>query len=177
VKEPVAEIQIRRATAADNFLLAELGAETFSDSFASENTPENMAAYLAESFGPEIQRRELAEPDSRFLIAQSGGSAAGYARLRFGSAPESIAGRKPVEIARIYAGKAWIGRGVGSRLMQACLEEAGQAGCDVIWLDVWERNPRAIAFYRSWNFTIVGTQTFRLGKDQQRDLLMARAVG
>jgi GNAT superfamily N-acetyltransferase len=126
------DIVIRRANAADHLLLAEMGAETFSDTFAADNTPENMAAYLAASFGPDLQRRELADLQSRFLLAEADGGAVGYARLKFGPAPTPIAGRKPVEIARFYSRKAWIGRGVGPRLMAACLAEAGRERCDTI---------------------------------------------
>ena len=81
-----------------------------------------------------------------------------------------------MEIGRFYARKAWIGKGVGARLMQACLCEAEAVACDVVWLDVWERNARAIAFYHKWGFTEVGMQVFPLGNDLQRDLLMARPV-
>lgn len=162
--------------ASDNTLLAEIGAETFYDSFAAENTPENMAAYLTESFSPEKQAHELADPASKFLIAESEGMTVGYARLKFGQAPSAIVGRSPMEITRFYARKPWIGKGVGAQLMQACLREAKQARCEIVWLDVWERNPRAIAFYRQWGFVEVGTQVFQLGDDPQRDLLMAKAV-
>jgi GNAT superfamily N-acetyltransferase len=157
-------------------LLAEVGAETFYDSFAADNTPENVAAYLAASFSPEKQAQELADPASRFLIAEAEGATVGYARVKFGQAPAAVAGRRPMEIVRFYARKPWISKGVGARLMQACLREAERADCDVIWLDVWERNPRAIAFYRQWGFVEVGTQVFQLGEDPQRDLLMARVI-
>jgi GNAT superfamily N-acetyltransferase len=160
----------------DNVLLAQVGAETFYDSFAAENTPENMATYLAQSFSPEKQGRELADPACRFLVVETDGQTAGYARLKFGQAPESVVSREPMEIVRFYARKLWIGTGVGMRLMQACIREAEQASCDVIWLDVWEHNARAIAFYRKWGFVEVGTQAFQLGDEAQRDLLMARAV-
>lgn len=169
-------LHIRFATTSDNTLLAEVGAETFYDTFAVENTPENMTAYLAESFSPERQARELADPASRFLIVEAEGLTVGYARLTFGQAPSAIVGQRPMEIARFYARKGWIGRGVGARLMKACFREAEDAGCDVIWLDVWERNLRAIAFYSTWGFVEVGTQVFQLGDDPQRDQLMARTV-
>lgn len=169
-------LRIRYATATDNTLLAELGAQTFFDSFAADNTPEDMAAYLDAAFSPKKQAQELADPDSMFLIAELGSDVAGYARLKFGPAPSAIGGQKPVEVARFYICKEWIGKGVGAQLMEACLREARQNGCDVIWLDVWERNPRAIAFYRKWGFTVVGTQKFQLGNDLQNDLLMARQL-
>jgi ribosomal protein S18 acetylase RimI-like enzyme len=47
----------------------------------------------------------------------------------------------------------------------------------VVWLDVWERNTRAISFYERWGFVVVGEQDFVLGDDVQRDLLMARGAG
>ncbi len=169
-------VNLRYATAIDNVLLAEMGARTFYDTFAADNTPENMAAYLAASFSPEKQAVELADPSSVFLIAEVEGAAVGYARLKEGRPPADITGLQPIEIVRIYARKGWIGRGVGGTLMNACLAEAEKRGCDTIWLDVWERNPRAIAIYRNWGFIEVGTQTFQLGNDLQHDLLMQRPV-
>ena len=57
---------IRQATASDAALMAELGARTFSETFAADNTPEDMAAYLAASFSPEQQAAELADPARDF---------------------------------------------------------------------------------------------------------------
>ena len=175
---PTAAVTIRRATPADNALLAEIGARAFSDTFAADNTPENMAAYLAASFGPDRQAAELADPRGLFLIAEIEGQTAGYARLREGALPGPLPGaasaQRPMEIVRFYALKEWIGRGVGAALMTACLAEARQRGCGALWLDVWERNPRAIAFYRRWGFADVGTQAFLLGDDRQTDILMQR---
>ncbi len=169
-------LTIRRATSVDNRLLADIGAETFRDTFGADNTPEDMTQYLAQSFSPEKQARELAEPGTFFLIADVDGAPAGFARIKVGEPPSAIGARVAVEIARFYARKAWIGKGVGQALMQACLDEAAHTGHAVIWLDVWERNPRAIAFYARWGFSVVGEQIFQLGHDAQRDLLMARPI-
>jgi GNAT superfamily N-acetyltransferase len=173
---PRASVSLRRATPADNRLLAEIGAETFSDSFSADNTPENMAAYLAQAFSPEKQARELADPSSRFLIAEISGEVVGYTRLYFGPAPAAVVGAPPMEIARFYARKHFIGQGVGARLMQAGLDEAAAEKCAVVWLATWERNPRGLAFYRRWGFVPVGTATFQLGDDLQHDLILARPV-
>jgi len=169
-------IDIRFATARDAPLLAELGARTFARTFGPDNTEEDMSAYLASAFGPHIQGAEIADPDSVFLIAQAEDAAAGYARLRFGESRPTVAGTRPVEVARFYADGPWIGRGIGAALMIACLDLAANRACDVAWLDVWERSPRAIAFYQKWGFAVVGSQQFRLGSDVQNDFLMARAI-
>lgn len=170
-------LTIRRATSADNRLLAEIGVETFADSFGAQNTPDDMAQYLELSFSPQIQAAELSDPDSLFLIAEIEGEPVGYARLHQGATPAAIAAVQPIEIVRFYARKAWIGHGIGAALMQACLDEAAARGCDVVWLDVWEENQRARVFYEKWGFTTAGTQKFNLGEDLQNDLLMARRVG
>ena len=169
-------IAVRYATAADSELLAEIGAQTFFDVFARDNTPEDMRAYLAASFSPEKQARELAEPRSVFLIAEIAGRAAGYAHLRQMPPPACIIGAHPIEIGRLYLRQEWIGHGVGAALMRACLAHAARQSADTLWLDVWAHNPRAIAFYQAWGFVQVGTQIFQLGNDRQNDLLMQRPV-
>ena len=169
-------VKIRYATPADNTLLAELGAQTFYETFAANNTPEDMAAYLAASFSPAKQAAELADPASTFLIAESEGSVIGYARLKVGQHAPGVTGVKPVEMVRLYARQDWLGQGVGARLMQACLDEAVKQGCDTVWLDVWEQNARARAFYHHWGFVEVGTQLFQLGGDLQHDLILQRSV-
>jgi GNAT superfamily N-acetyltransferase len=176
VLSPQTPIHVRYATPADNRLLAWLGAETFSDAFGPDNTPENMALYLQASFSPEIQADELADAATCFLIAEVDGQPAGYARLREGQPGQALPEARPIEIVRFYARLAWIGHGVGATLMRACLREAQKRNCDTIWLDVWEKNQRARAFYMKWGFQEAGTQPFRLGEDIQTDLIMVRAV-
>jgi len=172
---PAPAIAIRAALPGDNHLLCELGRKTFYDTFAKDNTPEDMQAYLDASFSPEKQAAELADPRTLFLIAEIGGQPAGYARLREGHPQAALPGcQRPLEIVRFYVTVEWIGRGVAARLMQACLDEAARRACDTLWLDVWERNPRAIAFYRKFGFEVSGQQTFQLGGDLQTDLLMRR---
>lgn len=163
---------IRPATADDNVLLAELGARTFYDTFAADCKPEDMAAYLSSAFSPEIQAAELADPSTTFLIAEIDGVASGYVQSQKGDAPLCIAGPNPIELARLYVSKEWFGRGVGEALMRACVEAARRAGHQTMWLGVWERNFRAQAFYRKWNFHVVGDHIFQVGSDPQTDLLM-----
>jgi GNAT superfamily N-acetyltransferase len=169
-------LTLRRATAADNELLAAIGAQAFADTFGPDNTPENMAAYLAHAFSPAQQAAELADPRGLFLLAESDGQTAGFAHLHAGPPPGTALGQRPIELARLYALRGFIGRGVGAALMAAGLAAAEQRGCDMIWLGVWEHNPRARAFYARWGFLETGTQSFQLGSDTQRDLVMQRPL-
>lgn len=172
----IPNLTIRHANPDDASLLAEFGARTFSETFAADNTPEDIAAYLASSFNLAQQEAELADPASTFLVAEIGGAAAGYAKLHVGQPPEGIEGAQPVELVRLYVSREWLGRGVGAALMHACLDEARRAGHETIWLGVWERNGRAQAFYRKWNFRAVGEHVFQLGSDPQTDILMVRTM-
>jgi diamine N-acetyltransferase len=167
---------IRRGKARDAELLAELGARTFSDTFAADNTAENMATYLASAFNPEQQGSELADPNSLFQIAETNGFARGYAMLRSGSALSEVTGKKPIELVRLYVSRESLGSGVGAALMEACIGEAKRRGHETLWLGVWEHNRRALAFYRKWNFHEVGTHVFQLGDDPQTDILMQRSL-
>ena len=170
-------IHTRIGRPGDNVLLSEMGRETFSEAFGAQNTAHDLELYLAEAFGPKIQAAELAAASSLFLIAEIDEQPVGYARLLEGTPPAEIAGSRPVEIVRLYARTQWIGRGVGAALMEACLREAEARGCDTIWLGVWEKNGRAIAFYQKWGFERVGAHDFLLGEDLQTDWLMQRPVG
>lgn len=166
------DLIIRRARLEDAGLLSELGARTFSETFAANNSPEDMAAYLATSFSLTQQAAELSDPASTFFIAEVGGCPVGYALLRAGEPAEGVEGPEPIELVRLYVAREWLGRGVGAALMRACLDGAQQAGYKTIWLGVWEQNGRAQTFYRQWNFRVVGEHIFQLGSDPQRDILM-----
>jgi ribosomal protein S18 acetylase RimI-like enzyme len=170
---------IRRGQAEDAQLLAELGARTFSETFAADNTPGDMATYLAAAFSPAQQAAELADPRATFLIAETGETnkvAVGYAMIRAGDVPQAITGENPIELVRLYVSRESLGNGVGAALMRACIDEAKQLGYKTLWLGVWERNGRAQAFYRKWNFHEVGTHVFQLGNDPQTDILMQRWI-
>ena len=169
-------LTIRRGTPEDAGLLSELGERTFTETFAADNTAEDFAAYIATSFNVAQQTAELKDPASTFLIAEVDGHAAGYARLHKGEPEKGVEGTNAVELVRLYVLREWLGRGIGEQLMRACVDEARQAGHDSIWLGVWERNERAQAFYRKWNFRTVGEHMFPLGSDLQRDILMERPL-
>ncbi len=169
-------LNIRRAKVDDAGLLAELGARTFSETFAADNNPADMAAYLASAFSEAQQAAELADPHSVFLIAENIGVAVGYAMLRSGTVLDSVTDNKPIELVRLYVSSDHLGRGVGAALMRVCINEARRHGHQTLWLGVWEHNDRAQAFYRKWNFHEVGTHIFELGDDAQTDILMERKI-
>jgi ribosomal protein S18 acetylase RimI-like enzyme len=155
---------IRRASLGDAARLAELAARTFHDTFAVHNRAEDMDAYMSTAYGEAIQREELADRDRITLLVEENGVLIGYAQLRL-SIPE-------IEIGRFYVDRGYHGRGIAQSLMNAIFDLARDLGATRIWLGVWERNARAIAFYEKCGFRDCGSQPFLLGSDLQTDRVM-----
>ena len=165
---------IRRAVAADAAALAALAERTFRAAFEADNTAEDMAAHVARSYGPALQAAEIADRRLTTIVVEAEAALVAYSQLRQGAAPPCVTGPSPLELQRFYVDAGWHGRGLAQALMAATLDEARVAGAGTIWLGVWERNPRAIAFYRKAGFDEVGAHDFLVGRDRQRDLVMAR---
>lgn len=171
-------LHIRPATPTDAEPLAALAERTFRDTFADDNEAGDMEAYVRASFALDQVRTELADGANTFLLAFVDGSEdpTGYAKLRTGTTDPSVKGPDPVELERLYVDRSAIGHGVGAALIRACLDAAQSGGHRTLWLGVWERNARAISFYERWGFETVGDHVFRIGSDDQTDLIMERPV-
>jgi GNAT superfamily N-acetyltransferase len=168
-----AAVHLRIATVEDAAVLAQLGERTFRDSFGADNSVEDMEAFLASHYRPELQAAELLDARNLSLLAEVEGTPAGFALLRDGPREPGVEGKRPLNLARLYVDKPFLGAKVGAALMRRCLEEAHARGYDVLWLGVWEHNARARAFYERWGFTEVGDMHFLLGRDLQRDLVLS----
>lgn len=169
-------IATRLATLEDVPALAEIGARTFHDTFAQYNTEEDMQLYLEKTFTHDQLLREMNDPASTFVLAKDGDVVVGYAKLRDGKNPNELNEEHGIEIERIYSSKDYLGKNVGKALMQTCLNIAQQRGYTIVWLGVWEHNPRAIAFYEKWGFEKFGAHPFLLGNDLQTDILMKKKL-
>ncbi|MBV6496406.1 MAG: GNAT family N-acetyltransferase [Acidobacteria bacterium ACB1] len=170
------EITTRIAIPADATLLTDLAYTTFWDAFAHhpKNAPDDLAHYMRQAFNVEQITEELSDERNIFLIASVDEKPAGYAKLIVGRTETGITATRPIELSRLYSHQEYLGKGVGQNLMDSCFERARRHDHDVMWLGVWEYNPRAIAFYEKNGFHAVGKHIFQLGSDAQTDLLMQR---
>jgi diamine N-acetyltransferase len=169
-------IKIRIATSADAELIADMSRQTFYDSFAADNTPEDMDKFLNETFTKDALMKEVGAENNIFLLAYDGDEPVGYVRMRENNIPPALGTTMAMEIARIYAVQSSIGRGVGKALMQKSLDIAKERGHHTTWLGVWEHNQRAIDFYTRWGFTKFADHDFILGNDVQKDWLMKKEL-
>jgi len=167
------EITVRKAAKADAELIADLSRTTFYQTFAKDNTEADMDLFMNEQFTREKLMKEVEEDAGIFLLAYHNNEALGYARMRIDN---KLKDEAAVEIARIYAADKAIGKGVGKALMQTCLQIAEEMHMKAVWLGVWEKNQRAIAFYEKWGFVKFGEHQFLLGTDLQTDYLMKKLL-
>ena len=172
----MSEPRLRRADRADAAALAEFAARIFAETFGPDNRPEDMAAHLAATFGVRQQTEDILDPDIVTLLMEDDGRLVAYTQVRRHVPPDCVTGEAPVEIGRFYVDRPWHGRGFAQRLMTAALDAVRELGGRTAWLAVWERNPRAIAFYEKCGFRDVGSQIFRLGADVQTDRVMEMAL-
>jgi diamine N-acetyltransferase len=167
-----AAIRIRRAEEGDALELSVLAERTFRTAFAASNTAANMQLHCATTYGHALQLAEIRESRREAWIAEAHAGLVAYVLLRFDATSPMISGERPVEIQRFYVDASHHGAGLAHQLMAHVVARAQAAGSTALWLGVWERNPRALAFYKKWGFDVVAEHIFRVGNDPQRDLIM-----
>lgn len=167
---------IREATVEDAKLIADISHQTFYETFAPHNTKEDMDKFLGQQFTKGKLILEVGAKANIFLLAYNNEEIAGYVKLRDERVPLGMGNVSALEVARLYAMTNQIGKGVGSMLMQSCIDIAKQKNKEWLWLGVWEKNQRAIDFYEKWGFEKFGEIDFLLGNDLQKDWLMKKQI-
>ncbi len=167
-------MEIKRCTAADVKQLQDICRRTFIETFAAQNTKEDMERFLAESFSEERLREELSTPDSFTYIAYEQGEPVGYLKLNIGAAQTEEGFSGSLEVQRIYLISDVKGRGLGTELIRFSEDKARELSMKYIWLGVWEYNYPARKFYAKLGFEQFSQHTFVLGDDRQTDLLMRK---
>lgn len=167
---------IRLIDIRDLAALQAISRQTFVETFSDQNTVENMHQYLREKLSTEQLTKELRHPDSQFYFIEENQQPIGYLKLNTGAAQTEIVDLNALEIERIYVLKAYLGKKVGQLLYDKAIEVAKAMNAPFIWLGVWEENPRAIRFYEKNGFVEFDRHLFKLGDDEQTDIMMKRMM-
>ena len=165
-------ITIVRVTPEDVFALQDISRITFDETFAKDNSAENMARYIDEGFSIPRLMTELNTEGSEFYFAQKHQQTIGYLKINFGGAQTELRDDSALEIERIYVLQAYHGQKVGQLLYDKAIDIAKNNNINYIWLGVWEKNPRAIRFYEKNGFVAFDKHIFVLGDDPQIDVMM-----
>ncbi|MEB3380680.1 GNAT family N-acetyltransferase [Flavobacterium psychrophilum] len=165
-------VEISKITKDEILQLQEIGRQTFYETFSESNTEENMKSYLDNGFSIDKITFELNDENAEFYFAKIDDKIIGYLKLNFGQSQTELKDDKALEIERIYVLKEFHGKKVGQILYDKAIEIAKKKNSDFIWLGVWEENPRAINFYKKNGFVEFDKHIFKLGDDEQTDIMM-----
>ncbi|WP_347050582.1 GNAT family N-acetyltransferase [Flavobacterium olei] len=166
------DIHIQKVTINDINELQKIGRQTFSETFSGDNSEEDMRKYLDENFSSEKLTAELNNKDSEFYFAVLDNAVIGYLKLNFGASQTQLKDNKALEIERIYVPKEYHGQKVGQLLYEKAIQIARQKEVSYVWLGVWEENFRALSFYKKNGFVEFDKHIFKLGNDEQTDIMM-----
>lgn len=172
----MANIVIKKVKIEDIDQLQRISRQTFFETFSSGNTEKNMKAYLENALSTNKLRGELSEKDSEFYFAIIDKSVVGYLKVNFGQSQTEMKEENALEIERIYVLKDLHGKKIGQLLYEKAIDIAKQKNVDYVWLGVWEENPRAIRFYQKNGFKEFDKHVFKLGDDEQTDIMMSLRV-
>ena len=165
-------IDIKKVATIDIDQLQKVSRQTFYETFSTGNTEENMIQYLDEAFSVEKLTVELNDSNAEFYFATLDGNVIGYLKLNFGQSQTELQDDKALEIERIYVLKEFHGKNVGQLLYDKAIQVARQKNAEYVWLGVWEENLRAINFYKKNNFVEFDKHIFKMGNDEQTDIMM-----
>jgi len=166
------KLLIRPALPEDAELIAKLASKTFMETYGEMNTPENMEKYLETQFSVSKIVSELANHNARFFLVYIDDIPAAFTKLRQDRKPKKLENDLVIEIQRIYVLKEFQGFKIGKTLIEMVKHLAKSEGFKAIWLQVWQKNNKAIRFYQKVGFVVYETATFILGDDVQQDFLM-----
>jgi diamine N-acetyltransferase len=161
-------LRYRTPVAGDAPALAELGRQTFVETFAHLYKEEDLASFLAEHHNEEVWRRQIESGEQAVRLVEDSDRAVAYARLTPLELPAEPAG-PAIELSQFYVLKPWQGQGIAQQLMDWVLDEARRRAAREIFLSVWSENHRAQAFYRRYGFSFVKPYAFMVGEQADED--------
>ena len=125
-----------------------------------DDMPEVMAMerelFPDDAWSPDMFASELTESAQRlYLVAENGqagaGQLIGYAGMLLTGGPEA-------DVLTLAVSPAYWGKGTGTTLLQALLDEAARRQCTQIFLEVREDNQRARSLYLRHGFAEIGVR-------------------
>ena len=156
--------------------LQEVSIQTFTETFKDNNSEKSLNDYLNTAYELTKLEKELENPHSEFYFAYFNNELAGYLKINTNDAQSEKMGENALEVERIYIKKSFKRRGIGRHLIETAEQLAKKYQKNLMWLGVWEYNPKAIAFYETLGFKVIGAHSFFMGEEEQTDLIMSKQL-
>lgn len=165
-------IEIVRVHISEVSSLKNISIQTFTETFAPQNTESDIQKYVSENLSLNQLTKELNSKDSEFYFLKLNEEIVGYLKLNKGQSQTELKNINSIEIERIYVKQEFHGKQFGKLLLQKAIDISKKQEYQYIWLAVWERNLKAIEFYKKHGFVKFDKHTFQLGNDLQIDIMM-----
>lgn len=165
-------IKIQEVQTSEVKTLQSLSKTTFSESFASFNSIENLKTYFKSAFGIKQLLKEMNNPFSRYYFVYFDDVICGYFKINIGEGQTEIKSTEGLELERIYILAKHQGKKIGEKVLEEVKTIAQAVQKKYIWLGVWEQNIKAIKFYERFGFKKFDTHIYPIGDDPQIDWMM-----
>lgn len=165
-------IAISQADVSEAPTLAALATTAFSQTYGPYNTGADLEAHLEKTYSLPVIEANFSVPELHYVLARVDEQPAGFGLLAVGSSCNAFRASFPAEIKHLYVLETFQRLRLGWRLMDECCQLAVAAGCDALWLGVWENADWARRFYERYGMKEMGTVEFTLGSDRQTDIVM-----
>ena len=167
---------IRKVEMADVEVLAKITKQTFRETFAHDNTEEQLQEYFEEAYSLRVLSTELENPESETYFIMHEEEIAGFLKVNWGNAQTERELENAFEIQRLYVLQTYQGFGLGKQLFEFALELAEKNGFSWAWLGVWEHNTKAQAFYNRYGFEKFSQHRFMVGQKVDTDWLLKKKL-
>lgn len=162
------------ATKADGDALSRLGQETFTETFGSRYSAEDLSLFLEKNHARDVYEDFLKTPDSRAWIAEADdGRPVGFATICPCGLPVPEMKPNSGELQRFYLLDPYHGRGIGSQMLTLALEWAS-ARFDHLYLSVFSENHGAMRLYERFGFVKIHQYHYMVGNHADPEFIMER---
>ena len=167
---------IRKVEKADVGVLSQVAKQTFRETFAHDNTEEQLKEYFEDAYSLRVLSAELENPESATYFIMHEEEIAGFLKVNWGNAQTEKELENAFEIQRLYVLQAYQGFVLGKQLFEFALELAENNGFSWAWLGVWEHNTKAQAFYNRYCFEKFSQHSFMVGQKVDTDWLLKKKL-
>lgn len=169
------EIKYRYAVPSDALRLSILFQTVYITTYGFEGVSNEYASFISKRFSPQYIENTITNEPHSIIVATLNDNLVGVAEIDF-NRPCPIGNVAQPELGKLYVLDAFFGRGIGYNLMNEVEKTARANGHKQVWLEVWDENPRAIAFYERQGYQAIGTVPFPMDDNTYTNIVMIKTL-
>lgn len=165
---------LRAPTLEDLQSLAQLGRDTFIETFGPLYREEDLNHFLTEVYSDAVIAEELADQKLTHRVIEFKGELIAFIKVGPVHVPVETPPPDSAEIWQIYVRQSFLGKGLGDQLMAWAMVYFESIKAEKIYVSVFSENPRAIRFYEKYGFRKVDEYGFPVGDQIDLEWIMKK---